>query len=124
MTSFIRQYINGFKPSAEYRAWRREFMGSRLQLGLWLAIVCHLMFAASDLYKYVIHPDPEAIQQAISLFGTLEIYDRLKQLILLTNWVAIGLLIGCLLIWQTAWGRRRPKLIFLAITWSITLEDV
>lgn len=91
--------------SSAYRIWRRRFMLKRQQLGLQIAVVAYLTFILLDL-----------IQTALGL----KEWDP--------TWLAMACLaeLGltvCLWLCRTRWGRRRPELIFLGASWSITLTE-
>lgn len=101
------------KPSAEsvdYKAWQYSFLQDRLYLCLWLAFVCLLTFVARDLYD-AFFPLPEMA----------DIPQALKDLFLLINSVMGILLILCLVLQKTWIGRRYPAVLFLWLSWSITL---
>jgi signal transduction histidine kinase len=107
--------------SAEYEAWQRKFLRSRLHVGFWLALLCSITFAVINLYKLVLYPQADAVQQTIQILGSPALYEKLYQLIIISDWVGILLLVTCFLILRTPWGSRHPRVIFLAISWSLTM---
>jgi len=107
--------------SAEYRAWQHQFLSNRLRLFLWVALLCNLTFAGINLYNFVLHPDIDIVQQSIKALGNPLLYDRLKRLLLISDRVTILLLLLCLAVRRTSWGSRYPVVIFLVMSWSITL---
>lgn len=115
------QQIMRSSTSAEYRAWQHQFLSNRLRLFLWVALLCNLTFAGINLYNFVLHPDIDTVQQSIKALGDPLLYDRLKRLLLISDRVTILLLLLCLVVRRTPWGSRYPIVIFLAMSWSITL---
>ena len=108
-----RNLSEGLKPSpesVEYRAWQYRFLQDRLYLCLWLAFFCLLTFVARDLYD-TITPLPE----------TADVPQILKDLSWWINGVMGALLILCLIVQKTWMGRRYPAVLFLWLSWSITL---
>jgi len=113
--------LTGSSTSAEYKIWQRQFLGRRLRLVAWLALLCNVTFAVINLYKFVLHPDPETIQLALKILHDPLLYERIKMLVLVSDWVTNLLLLLCLFTQQTSWGNRHPTLLFLVISWSMTL---
>jgi signal transduction histidine kinase len=68
------------------------------------------------------HPTPKNIQLALDLYGLSVSFERLKQWTLAVDGTVILLLLLLSLVsWRTSWGRRHPKVMFLAFSWSMTL---
>ncbi|MDX2215454.1 MAG: HAMP domain-containing sensor histidine kinase [Oculatellaceae cyanobacterium bins.114] len=119
--TFQLESLTGSSTSAEYRTWQRQFLGRRLRLLAWLALLCNVTFAVINLYNLVLHPDLENIQLSLKLLDDPLMYERIKRLVLISDWVTNLLLLLCLLVQRTSWGSRHPILLFLAISWSMTL---
>lgn len=115
------RYIGRSSTSADYRAWQRQFLGNRLRLCLWIALLCNLTFAAANLYNLVLYPEVDIVQQTIEILGDPLLYENLKRLLLISDGVTILLLLLCLVVRRTAWGSRHPAVMFLAMSWSMTL---
>jgi signal transduction histidine kinase len=108
-------------PSAEYEAWQQKFLSGRLHVGFWLALLCSMTFAAINLYKLVLYPQADVVEQTIQILGSQELYQKFYQLIIISDWVGILLLVICFLVLRTPWGSRHPRVLFLAISWSLTM---
>jgi signal transduction histidine kinase len=107
--------------SVEYEVWKRQFLGRRLRLCLWVALLCHLSFAAIDLDRLVFRPDAEDVRQTLEVLGDSVNYEGLKQSILLGDGGVILLLAVGLGVWRSGWGRQHPRVLFVLISWSMTL---
>lgn len=114
------EWITG-STSAEYRRWQRQFLEQRLRLLVWLALLCNVTFAVINLYNLVLQPQTKHIQQAIELLGDPLLYEQLKTLILVSDWVTILLLLLWFFLQRTSLGNRHPAILFLGISWSMTL---
>jgi signal transduction histidine kinase len=107
--------------SVEYEVWKRQFLGRRLRLCLWVALLCHLSFAAIDLDRLVFRPDAEDVRQTLEVLGDSVNYEVLKQSILLGDGCVILLLAVGLGVWRMGWGRSHPRVLFVLMSWSMTL---
>jgi signal transduction histidine kinase len=112
----------GAKPSVEYRAWQNQFLAKRLGLLLGTCLSVYLTFAIIHMEQMVWHPTPENIQLALGSSGLPVTFERLKQWTLLVDRTVISLLLMVsLVLWWTPWGQRYPKIMFLVLSWSMTL---
>jgi len=102
--------LKSLPESADYRLWRYSFLQGRLRLCLWLACACLFTFIVRDVYDSV-----------FPLQESLDIPQELKDLFLKINGVMATLLILCLVLQRTEVGQRHPVIIFLGLSWSITL---
>ncbi|MDY6991957.1 MAG: adenylate/guanylate cyclase domain-containing protein [Pseudomonadota bacterium] len=84
---------------SEYPAWQRQFMWHRLQLGVIIAFMALLTFIGLNLSRY-----PE--------FKASWLYTNLSQ---------EAILLPCLVFLQTRFGKQYPEIIFLLLSWSITI---
>lgn len=103
----LKTYVLPRQPleSPRYRLWRRDFIHQRLELGLRLALVAYLTFIGVQLLRAGSNPivvDPTWIGMA----GLVELS-----------------LLVCLLLLRRSIGQHRPEIIFLAVSWSITLIE-
>ncbi|KYC43461.1 PAS domain-containing sensor histidine kinase [Scytonema hofmannii PCC 7110] len=109
---FATEVLTGSPITAEYKAWRNHFLWQRLHLGLWIAIILVLSFMCLNIYD-VLFPLKELT----------EVPEELKPLIfVLFGAMMVGLL-TCLTIHKTWFGRRYPEVVFLGLSWSITLVE-
>jgi signal transduction histidine kinase len=106
--------------STDYRAWRHRFMLDRLRLCLWIAILSFLTFFAQDIYSQFL--SPERFENNITRFyGDTSLVDLIRSGTIATNLTVGALLALCVLLYRTRWGQRYPVLLFLCVSWSVTL---
>lgn len=106
----ILEKLKSPAESADYQAWKHRFLLERLQLSLWVALICLSTFIIRDLYNLG--------------FPLQELQDVPQPL--QGIWVQIDitmflLLVSCLVLHGTKLGRRYPMAIFLGLSWSITI---
>jgi signal transduction histidine kinase len=108
--------------SVEYRVWQTQFLAKRLGLLLGLCLLVYVTFALIHLEQMVWHPTPKNMQLALETYNLLVPFEQLKQWTLIADATVISLLsMISLVLWRTSWGRRYPKVMFLVISWSMTL---
>ena len=93
----------------DYEAWRRQFMRSRLNLGLGIAVLCTLTITLVDLLQIILNPAQAAAKLVVSPHSLI----FSNSLIL----VSLGI---CWVLHQTQMGQRHPAWIFLGMSWSVT----
>ncbi|WP_199333654.1 HAMP domain-containing sensor histidine kinase [Oculatella sp. FACHB-28] len=101
------------RPASEltgYEVWRNRFMLSRLRLGLWLAVPCLLTFIALDFYSFVVNPEAFKASHLVPY-----------RLVLTLEGAMLLSLLSCVVFSNTQAGRRHPGVLFLCLSWSITL---
>ncbi|HEY9807894.1 MAG TPA: adenylate/guanylate cyclase domain-containing protein [Halomicronema sp.] len=86
-----------------YETWRHEFMQSRLLLGLWVALIFFLTFTSLELRNFWFKP------------------DEFNNDWLITQIIVEICLLFCLGLFRLPVGRQHPTLIFLALSWSVTI---
>jgi signal transduction histidine kinase len=112
----------GAKTSVEYRVWQNQFLAKRLGLLVGLCLLVYLTFAMIHIEQMVWHPTSQNMQLALETYNLSAPFEQLKQWTLTVDAAVISLLsMMSLVLWRTAWGRRYPKVMFLAISWSMTL---
>jgi signal transduction histidine kinase len=112
----------GSKTSVEYRVWQNQFLAKRLGLFSGLCLLVYLTFALIHLEQMVWHPTPQNMQLALENYNLSVPFERLRQWMLIVDQTVISLLLMIsLVLWQTDWGQRYPKVMFLVIAWSMTL---
>ncbi|HEY9853265.1 MAG TPA: HAMP domain-containing sensor histidine kinase [Leptolyngbyaceae cyanobacterium] len=106
----IWQKLNPASNSADYKAWRQGFLRERLQLSLWVALICLLTFIIRDIYN-----------AAFPLKEFQDVPVELKNIWIQIDLTITLLLVTCLLLQKTVFGHRYPEVIFLGLSWSITI---
>jgi PAS domain S-box-containing protein len=96
--------------TTEYKAWRHRFLWQRLRLWLLIAFICILTFALRDIYN-VFFP----------LREFKDVPRALRNQWLVINGVMIISLLTFFFLHKTKFGRRRPQILFLGSSWSISL---
>ncbi|MGA7937928.1 MAG: HAMP domain-containing sensor histidine kinase [Kovacikia sp.] len=96
--------------SADYAAWRHGFLWDRLGLCLWLSFAILFTFALRNLYSTV-----------FPLKELQSIPDSLKDLTVPIYAIVAVLLSACLILHRTRFGRQRPEILFLGLSWSLTI---
>jgi signal transduction histidine kinase len=112
----------GSKTSVEYQVWQNQFLAKRLGLLVGMCLLIYLTSAMIHIEQMVLHPTPENIRSWLKLYSVKVTFEQIKQWTLTVDFTVSTLLsIMSLILWRTSWGRRYPKVMFLAITWSMTL---
>jgi signal transduction histidine kinase len=106
---FLRKFAQP-PLSNDYITWRQEFMRQRVRLCLWIAIVGFFTFSLRTIYDAIISP----------LWEMQNIPQDSKTIFWLIN-VAIGCSLLTCPIWHKILSRRHPEIMFLILSWSVTL---
>ncbi|MBW4554902.1 MAG: PAS domain-containing sensor histidine kinase [Trichormus sp. ATA11-4-KO1] len=97
--------------SVEYQAWRTHFLWQRLRLWLWIGLICVFTFILRDVYNF---------------FFPLKEFEKLPSILrnqgLMINLAILLSLLICLALHKSQFGRRHPEIVFLGLSWSITLS--
>ncbi len=102
------EQIKSPQESADYKAWRDQFLWQRLGLCFWVAFAVMFCSLVLDCYR-------------VFYLNTTEFYPQeLKHLLVIENLVMGVLLLICLKFHTTKFGHRYPGVIFLCISLSIT----
>jgi signal transduction histidine kinase len=108
------------RESADYRAWRNQFLGDRLRFGLWITIACFFTFIVQGYYGLFFKL--ETIKaDFIDAFGSADLFESMVRVSTTADMIRAVMLLGCLLLVRTGWGRRHSSLMFLYFSWTITL---
>ena len=99
------------KP-AEYLAWRRRFFHRRLGRGLWIGLIFCLVLFSYWLYIFLFKLEQIRIDFN-NLYSKPWIADYYRDITIKTCPVVLGLVIVCLLLHKTQWGKRHPAVIFI-----------
>ncbi|WP_041232986.1 PAS domain-containing sensor histidine kinase [Cylindrospermum stagnale] len=94
----------------EWLAFRDRFLWQRLHLWLWLGLICLLSFTLRNIYDYF-SPLKELVKLPLRTQG------------LAINFAMLLILLVCFALHKTKFGRRRPGLLFLGSSWSISLSS-
>ncbi|PSB12972.1 hypothetical protein C7B61_07765 [filamentous cyanobacterium CCP1] len=113
------------RPSGEsidYLIWRHQFLIKRSRLYMWISLPLFLT-AVLLLVVFVHHyPEPPTFpEQSPFSPEMIEEWQTYSRRIVQVHWVAMGFLSLCPVLQRTRWSRRFPALLFLAISWSMTL---
>ncbi|MUG99344.1 PAS domain S-box protein [Scytonema sp. UIC 10036] len=98
--------------TTEYKAWRNHFLWQRLHLGLWIAIILVLSFICLNIYDVL-----------FSLKDLTKVPKQIKPLLFALQGAMMVGLLTCLTVHRTQFGRRYPEVVFLGLSWSITLVE-
>ncbi|PAX52640.1 PAS domain-containing sensor histidine kinase [Brunnivagina elsteri] len=96
--------------TVKYETWRRNFLWQRLRLWSWLALLCLISFVIRDIYNFF-----------SPLREFADIPKQLTQHTLLLNGAMLLSIIITILLHRTRFGRRHPGVLFLGLSWSISL---
>jgi hypothetical protein len=108
--------------SAEYLAWRHQFLLDRLQLALWIAFPVTAALAAHGIFMSWHSQQFE--QDVLKFFEDATLIGRLRLRMLVELGVMTTVLLSC---WQglrSCWGRQHPAVIFLLLSSMLTWTDM
>lgn len=118
----LSAYIPTTEPIVgEYKAWHQDtewlnfrdrFLWQRLHLGIWIATICVFTFILRDILQQIFHFQESA-----------KITQEIKNLALTINSCIFLSLLGCLALYKTNVARRYPELLFLCLSFSVTLVE-
>ena len=112
--SKILTYLDSANPTSDncrnltnlsYPEWRHYFFIARLNLALWLALFFFLSRIILNLVYLILNRSPN-----LEEWGVGRVLVHL-------------ILLGCIFLLRTTWGRRYLGLIFLGFSWSVTMID-
>ncbi|MEM6839930.1 MAG: HAMP domain-containing sensor histidine kinase [Cyanobacteria bacterium P01_C01_bin.120] len=106
------------EESADYRQWRHGFLYQRLGFGLWIGLVCFLVSSSHDLYLYLLKI--EQIREYLDRYYEEPwLAEPLREIAMINFFVIAGLIVGCLWLQQTRFGKRYPAVTFLIFASSV-----
>ncbi|WP_226589146.1 sensor histidine kinase [Microseira wollei] len=108
--------------SADYQEWRQGFMRDRLHLSLWIIILYFLTTSASTVYVFFIN-STQFNKDIFKLSKDPTLADRFRSVVTVHSLLFAILLVSFLFLLKTKWGKRHLALLFLGISWSMTLSD-
>lgn len=109
LSSLLKRVLKAMRPpkaaseAANYETWRYGFMQSRLHLGLWVVLIFFLTFTGLELRNLWFKP------------------NEFKEEWLITQIIVESCLLFCFVLFRLPVGRRYPALIFLVLSWSVTI---
>ncbi|MEO1402319.1 MAG: ATP-binding protein [Cyanobacteria bacterium J06635_1] len=104
--------------SAEYLAWRRRFFHQRLGVGLWIGLVYVSILFIYWLYLFMFQIE-KLRSDFDRIFSKPWLADHFRAITVIACFVVLGLILTCLLIHKTQWGRRHPAVIFFIFTSAV-----
>ncbi|MEO0534483.1 MAG: HAMP domain-containing sensor histidine kinase [Cyanobacteria bacterium P01_A01_bin.123] len=107
----LRQTLFPTKPAA-YIKWQQEFLHKRLGFGLWIGLICFLISAGHGLYIYLFEID-QIRADLDDFYGEPGLTNQFREISVIGFFVIVGLILICLFIQRTQWGKRHPALVFL-----------
>ncbi len=96
----------------EYQVWRDRFLWQRLRLWFLLALICVLSFTFRDIYD------------AFFPLRELEFIPKelRSQSLVINGFMLLGI-VTCLALHTTKFGQKRPGVLFLYLSWSVTITE-
>ncbi len=89
--------------AAEYEAWRDRFLYNRLHWSLWIA----LLFNVSVILFWLLTGIYQKLPRPEDMFLSIIVQELL--------------LFVCLALYRSQWGKRHPAVIFLWLSWTMTM---
>jgi signal transduction histidine kinase len=123
---FIQPLARWWQPpteSAEYVAWRNQFLLDRLQIALWIAfpvIVAH----TANTFIVLFWQSQEFERDLLKLYEDATLMMRLRTTTIVNLGALFALLFICLILRKSRWGRQHPTVIFLFLSLSLNLIDL
>ena len=99
--------------SGDYKKWRQRFLLERLHLAAWLALIAFPTFFFLSVF----------VASALNATGDPDTAVSQERILwLLIDSIATELcILLCLTLLRTSWGRSYPEILFLGLSWSVTL---
>jgi signal transduction histidine kinase len=121
----LQLLLRGWQPqaeSAEYRAWRHQFLLDRLRIALWIAFPAAIALTANGLFA--IFGNSQQLQQdLLTIYGDASLFGRMRSQTLVNIGATFAVLLSCWGLLQSRWGRSHPTVIFLLFSSILTWSD-
>ncbi|MEO1147132.1 MAG: HAMP domain-containing sensor histidine kinase [Cyanobacteria bacterium J06638_22] len=104
--------------SADYLQWRHEAFHKRLGFGLWIGLVCFLISAAYNLQVFLFHID-KLRADFESLYEAPWLADQFRQITIVGSILTASLMVLCIILHRTQWGRQHPGWIFVVFASTV-----
>ncbi|HLO87891.1 MAG TPA: PAS domain S-box protein [Nostocaceae cyanobacterium] len=111
-TEEITAIYSNQTTNQEWLAFRHQFLWQRLNLWLWLILVCLFTFTLRNIYDFF-----------FPLAELDQIPAAIREQSLLFNAILFLLLFACFAIHKTKFGRYYPGWLFLITSWSLSLSS-
>jgi signal transduction histidine kinase len=109
--------------SAEYQAWRHQFLLDRLKIILWIAFPVATVMAPTGLFTVFAH-SPQFERDILRIYEDASLIVRMRSQALTNTGVLFAILICCWSLLRSRWGRRYPVVIFLLFSSVLTWSDM
>jgi signal transduction histidine kinase len=126
LKSLYRSLYLLFHPpleSAEYQAWRRQFLRDRLQITLNIAFPV-LIISTLGIFWTMLENGTQFTQDGLRWLGDASVVSKLRMQVFINLGVIFGLLLICWRLLQSHWGKRQSTIIFCLISSSLTWSDM
>ena len=103
--------------SDDYLQWRKEFMHKRIGFGLWIGLISYLSRSIYNFYVYVI--GIENVRAELDKYANApQFAESFRDIIIIAFILTVGILLSCLWLNKTRFGKHYPAIIFLAFAYS------
>ena len=104
--------------SDDYLLWRHKFLYQRLSFGLWIGLICFVLSAGHGIHLYVLEIDRirDDLEQ---LYEKPWLAESLRDITIIGFFVIMGLILGCLWLQRTRFGKRYPAVTFLVFACAV-----
>jgi signal transduction histidine kinase len=119
----IRRVFLPRAESAEYGAWRHQFLLDRLQLSLWIATPIGIIYVISN-YAIVFSDIDKFDREILKLFEEASLGVRMRSTISASMGAFLILISTCWGLFYSRWGRRHPMAIFFCLSSFLTWRDM
>jgi signal transduction histidine kinase len=123
---FIQPLVRWLQPraeSAEYLAWRNQFVLDRLGIALWIAFPVVAAHTANT-FVVLFWQSQEFEQDLLKLYEDATLILRLRTTMIVNIGALFAILLICLMLRQSPWGRQHPARIFLFFSLALNSIDL
>ena len=114
----LRQRLS-LTQSSDYLKWRQTFFYKRLGFSLWVVLGCYLMSGSYLPYLLVYRIDQATEYLSGLTDNAAAVALQLRGAAVTSFFVTIALLVTCLLLHKTQWGRRHPAILLLILACTV-----
>jgi hypothetical protein len=119
----IRRIVQPRPESAEYEAWRHQFLLDRLQLFLRIATPIGIIYVISN-YAIVFSDIDKFDREILKLFEDPSLGVRMRSMISANMGAFLILISTCWGLFYSRWGRQHPMAIFFCLSSFLTWHDM
>jgi signal transduction histidine kinase len=123
LKSFIRRVFHPRPESAEYTAWRQQFLLDRLQLGLRIATPIGIILVVNS-YAIVFSDIDKFDREILKLFEDPSLGVRMRSVIVANMGAFVTLISISWGLFYSRWGRQHPAAIFFCLSSFLTWSDM